>query len=179
MTGDERDDTDAAGSEPPAPRRRGVLGRAIASMSGTRAARGTGGRDRAPRQRRAGRDPMLVGEALEEVIGERGWGQVSALATLQAGWPSIVGAELADHLAIESLDGGTLTLRADSTAWATNVSLMLADLRRAIASALVDALGPAAGEAAVTKVVVLGPQGPTWAAGPRRVKGRGPRDTYG
>lgn len=160
-----------------APRRRGVLGRAIASMSGTRGARP--GKAAVPRQRRAGRDPMLVGDALEEVIGERGWGQVSALAALQADWPGIVGAELADHLVIETLDEGILTLRAESTAWATNVSLMRADLQATITGALTAALGSAAAEAAVRTVVVLGPQGPTWAAGPRRVKGRGPRDTYG
>lgn len=164
---DTGDDAHGDASEPR--RRRGVLGRAIASMSGT--TRRAPNRPAPTRARRSGRDPMLVGDALEEVLGERGWTQVSALATLQATWPQVVGAELADHLAVDTLDGGVLTLRADSTAWATNVQLMLPALHEAIRGAV--------GAEAVTRIAVLGPQAPSWAAGPRRVKGRGPRDTYG
>lgn len=147
--------------------RRSPLGRAIASMRGT--AQKSGGRGRsAPR---GYRDPMLVGDALEEVLGERGWQQVSALATLQATWPEVVGAGLADHLAIESLEEGVLALRADSTAWATQVELML--------PVLTEQLRAAVGAEAIRSVRVRGPQAPSWGAGPRRVKGRGPRDTYG
>lgn len=156
-----------SGEQQPKPRRT-ALGRAIASMRGTSAKPGT---PRAKAKRTGYRDPMLVGDAIDEVLGERGWQQVSALATLQASWPQVVGAELADHLAIESLDGGVLALRADSTAWATNVQLMLPALHEAIRAAV--------GPDAVTRISVAGPQGPSWAAGPRRVKGRGPRDTYG
>jgi predicted nucleic acid-binding Zn ribbon protein len=31
----------------------------------------------------------------------------------------------------------------------------------------------------VTDLTVLGPTAPSWVKGPRHVKGRGPRDTYG
>jgi predicted nucleic acid-binding Zn ribbon protein len=114
---------------------------------------------------------MLVGDSIDEVLGERGWQQVSALATLQATWPEVVGADLADHLTVESLDDRVLLVRADSTAWATQVELMLPVLTEQVQGAV--------GAEAVRSVRVRGPQGPSWVAGPRRVKGRGPRDTYG
>jgi predicted nucleic acid-binding Zn ribbon protein len=31
----------------------------------------------------------------------------------------------------------------------------------------------------VTRIRVHGPTAPTWSRGPRRIAGRGPRDTYG
>ncbi len=43
-------------------------------------------------------------------------------------------------------------------------------------------LGRIAGEVGanvVTKLHVHGPVTPTWTKGPKRVRGRGPRDTYG
>lgn len=151
----------------PKPPRRSPLGRAIASMRGS-----TAKGPRRPRGSSRGyRDPMLVGDAIDEVLGERGWEQVSALATLQATWAEVVGAELADHLAIETLDEQVLQLRADSTAWATQVELMLPALTAQVQEAV--------GADAVRTVRVRGPQAPSWVAGPRRVKGRGPRDTYG
>lgn len=160
-------DTGAAG-EPSSSRapRRSALGRAIASMRGT-APKG----QRRPAPKRGYRDPMLVGDSIDEVLGERGWQQVSALATLQATWPEVVGADLADHLTVESLDDRVLLVRADSTAWATQVELMLPVLTEQVQTAV--------GAEAVRSVRVRGPQGPSWVAGPRRVKGRGPRDTYG
>jgi predicted nucleic acid-binding Zn ribbon protein len=36
-----------------------------------------------------------------------------------------------------------------------------------------------AGAGVVTSIVVRGPAQADWRKGPRRVKGRGPRDTYG
>lgn len=167
MTDGTPPETGAAGesSSSRAPRR-SALGRAIASMRGT-APKG----QRRPAPKRGYRDPMLVGDSIDEVLGERGWQQVSALATLQATWPEVVGTELADHLAIESLDEQVLVLRADSTAWATQVELMLPVLTEQVRAAV--------GAEAVRTVRVLGPQAPSWSAGPRRVKGRGPRDTYG
>jgi hypothetical protein len=35
------------------------------------------------------------------------------------------------------------------------------------------------GPGTVTRLTVHGPRGPSWTRGPLRVKGRGPRDTYG
>lgn len=153
---------------PKKPPRRSALGRAIASMRGT-PAKASGPRIR--KSTRGLRDPMLLGDSIGEVLGDRGWHQVSALATLQATWAEVVGDDLANHLTIETIDDRVLLLRADSTAWATQVELMLPTLTEQVKNAV--------GVEAVKAVRVRGPQAPSWVAGPRRVKGRGPRDTYG
>ena len=65
-----------------------------------------------------------------------------------------------------------LVVRADSTAWATQVRLL--------AGTLLTRLADEVGEGTVTKVVVRGPTGPPGAAGPGSRRGsQGPRDTYG
>jgi predicted nucleic acid-binding Zn ribbon protein len=71
-----------------------------------------------------------------------------------------------------SFDDGVLTVRAESTAWATQVRLLAPTLLRRLAEEV--------GKGTVTKVVVHGPNTPTWRRGPRIAPGRqGPRDTYG
>ena len=124
----------------------------------------------APR-RRSGRDPLLVGQAVEDLLADRGWTTASTVATLTTDWASIVGADLASHVTPESFTEGTLLLRAESTSWATQVRLLLPTLRTVIDEAV--------GRGVVTEISVVGPQAPSWRAGPRRVPGRGPRDTYG
>lgn len=123
------------------------------------------------RARRVGRDPLLLGDAVGHLITERGWEQSSTAARLSSEWAAIVGLEVADHVLVESFTEGRLVLRAESTAWATQVRLLLPNLRTAVDAAL--------GTGVISDISVVGPQGPSWIAGPRRVKGRGPRDTYG
>jgi predicted nucleic acid-binding Zn ribbon protein len=93
------------------------------------------------------------------------------LAGLADRWAEIVGPEVAEHVQIESWAEGELVLRADSTAWATQVRLLSATLLEQVREAV--------GSGIVEKVQVNGPSAPSWRAGPRVVKGRGPRDTYG
>ncbi len=126
---------------------------------------------RVPSPRSTDRDPQLVGDSLESLIAERGWQQATTEATLVSQWPQIVGADVADHVLPESFIDGVLHLRADSTAWATQVGLLMPHLRPVIDAAV--------GGGAVRDIRIQGPQAPSWKAGPRRVKGRGPRDTYG
>lgn len=102
---------------------------------------------------------------------DRGWSTDAAAASLTTRWPEIVGADLATHVVPESFHEGELLLRASSTAWATQVRLLLGKVRTSIDSAI--------GPGIVTKVTVKGPDAPSWVAGLRRVPGRGPRDTYG
>ncbi|NDB18066.1 MAG: DUF721 domain-containing protein [Actinobacteria bacterium] len=64
-----------------------------------------------------------------------------------------------------------IVLRADSTAWATQMRLLLPALRERIAGELGQGLGLA--------IRVLAPAAPSWRHGNRHVAGRGPRDTYG
>jgi predicted nucleic acid-binding Zn ribbon protein len=62
-------------------------------------------------------------------------------------------------------------VRADSTTWAANLRLLTPQLLARLEADV--------GAGVVREVTVLGPSGPHWAKGPRRVRGRGPRDTYG
>lgn len=126
-------------------------------------------RQAAPRA--AGRDPEELGAALERLVREQGWTEQSAVAVVMSQWDQVVGPEIAAHVTPQTFAEGRLTLRADSTAWATQLRLMLPTVHRAVDAAV--------GTGVVRAIVVLGPDAPTWAFGPRRVKGRGPRDTYG
>ena len=82
-----------------------------------------------------------------------------------------MGPDLAAHCRPESLSGGELVLVAESTAWATQLRLMTRTLLEHVEREV--------GKGVVTTVRVHGPTAPSWRHGPRRVKGRGPRDTYG
>ena len=87
-------------------------------------------------------------------------------------WAQIVGADLAAHTTPESLIDGELTVTADSTAWATQVRLLAAQLVRRLNAEL--------GDGTVRRVKVRGPVTAPAKPGEWRVRGgRGPRDTYG
>ena len=43
-------------------------------------------------------------------------------------WPDIVGAEVAQHCAPVTFEAGVLTVRADSTAWATQIRLLASSI---------------------------------------------------
>lgn len=147
---------------------------AAASAALRRAARSAKGRPRSGRRPSAAsgsRDPQPVGEALDEVVVEQGWQDRSSVAVLMAEWDRIVGADVAAHVEPAGFVDGGLVLQADSTAWATQMRLLLPQVQRAIDERL--------GRGVVDSISVRGPQAPSWSAGPRRVKGRGPRDTYG
>ena len=149
-----------------------VAARALSKMRGA----GDKATKHGPSRRRrsapgSSRDPQLVGSAVDEFLAEQGWQGPTALARLAESWEDVVGADVAAHVVVESWTDGELVLRADSTAWATQIRLLSDTLRRQIHLAV--------GEDLVTKVSVLGPAAPSWRAGPRVVKGRGPRDTYG
>jgi predicted nucleic acid-binding Zn ribbon protein len=117
------------------------------------------------------RDPMLLGEQLEKFVSDRGWEVDVAVGSVIGRWPQLVGSDIAEHVQPVSFENGILTLRAVSTAWATQMRLLT--------SVLLGRLEQEVGAGTVTEVVVTGPSGPTWAKGRRRAPGRGPRDTYG
>ena len=83
----------------------------------------------------------------------------------------MVGAEIAEHCRPVKLEGGELTIEAESTAWATQLRLLAGRLLASIAGQI--------GDKVVTRLRVHGPASPSWQRGARRVRGRGPRDTYG
>jgi predicted nucleic acid-binding Zn ribbon protein len=111
------------------------------------------------------------GQAIRRLVEERGWQDTTAAASVLARWDELVGPEIADHCRPASLLDGELLLVAESSAWATQLRL----LTRTLQARLAEQVGPGV----VTSVVVRGPSQPDWRKGPRRVRGRGPRDTYG
>ncbi len=86
-------------------------------------------------------------------------------------WPAVVGSEIADHATAIALRDGVLSVTAESTAWATQLRVMRAQLLAKIAAAV--------GNGVVTSLRITGPAAPSWRKGPRHIAGRGPRDTYG
>ncbi|RTL61864.1 MAG: DUF721 domain-containing protein [Pseudonocardiaceae bacterium] len=139
-----------------------------------------------PRRRRAGsrgnrrrwsgpgpddRDPQPFGKMLSRVSMDRGWSPRLTDATVLGRWPQLVGPDIADHCTPVSLRDGELTLQAESTAWATQL--------RTLQRQLLSRLAAAVGDGVVRRIRVVGPSAPSWRHGPRHVRGRGPRDTYG
>ncbi len=117
------------------------------------------------------RDPQLFGDMLQRLMKARGWERPKAEATVFGAWEKVVGPDIAKHSRPVKLDAGVLTVEAESTAWATQLRLLAATLLRNIAKEI--------GHNVVTRLNIHGPAAPSWNKGPRRVQGRGPRDTYG
>jgi predicted nucleic acid-binding Zn ribbon protein len=118
------------------------------------------------------RDPKLLRTALDNLVETKGWSTDLSVRALLARWPILVGSSNAAHSWPESYADTVLTVRTESTVWATSL--------RTMAPQLVAKLNEQLGDGTVTRVKVLGPQAPTWKKGPLSVRdGRGPRDTYG
>lgn len=118
-----------------------------------------------------GRDPVGLAEAVEALTAGLGWTSPLARSDLMSLWPDIVGADTAEHCEPISIDDGLLVVRCDSTAWATQLRLMRAEISTTVARRFPDA--------GITGVKFDGPNAPSWKRGVRSVPGRGPRDTYG
>jgi predicted nucleic acid-binding Zn ribbon protein len=156
---------------------RAALARAKADARARNAATAKQTRSADRRKRRESEDerpagePLAFGSAVRELLDERGWNAEAAAARVLANWESIAGAEVAAASRPVRLRHGELVLEAESTAWATQLRL----LSRSILARIAAELGPDV----VRKLVVRGPTAPDWRHGRLRVKGPGPRDTYG
>lgn len=117
------------------------------------------------------RDPQRFGNLVRRLVADRGWEQTAAAAGVVSRWEEIVGRQIADHARPASLRDGELVLVAESTAWATQLRLLVPRIQARLAAE--------AGAGVVKRIRVQGPATPSWNKGPRRVAGRGPRDTYG
>jgi predicted nucleic acid-binding Zn ribbon protein len=102
---------------------------------------------------------------------KRGWSAHVAEGTVLGHWPTVVGQQIADHATPIALKDGVLSVAAESTAWATQLRMVQAQLLAKIAAAV--------GNGVVTSLKITGPATPSWRKGPRHIAGRGPRDTYG
>lgn len=134
-------------------------------------ATGTGSRRRWSGPGPDERDPQPFGRLIARIVKDRGWSDRLTDATVLARWPQLVGPEIADHCTPVSLRDGELVLQAESTAWATQL--------RTLQRRLLTRLAEAVGHDVVRRIRVVGPTGTNWRHGPRSVRGRGPRDTYG
>ncbi|MDQ2624295.1 MAG: DciA family protein [Actinomycetota bacterium] len=110
----------------------------------------------------SGRDPMLLGDTAANLLAERGWSDEVAVGGVIGRWREVVGDQIAEHCTPESFDEGRLVVRTDSTAWATNLRMLVPELLSRLAKDL--------GEGVVEEVTVLAPVGPSFK--------RGPRDTW-
>lgn len=85
-------------------------------------------------------------------------------------WADLVGPETAEHCEYVSFSGGALTVRASSTSWATQLRFLVPSMLGRFAADL--------GDGVVVEITVLNPGGPRFRTGPKRVPGRGERDTF-
>jgi predicted nucleic acid-binding Zn ribbon protein len=118
-----------------------------------------------------GRDPRGLGSIVDSLTSQLGWTSPLAQSELVASWNDLVGADTAAHSEPVGIEEGVLTVRCESTAWATQLRIMRSELLRHIAERF-----PAAG---IESIRFQGPDVPSWKRGPRSIPGRGPRDTYG
>jgi predicted nucleic acid-binding Zn ribbon protein len=118
-----------------------------------------------------GRDPHGLGDVIDGLTVRMGWTSPLARSELLASWAMIVGEETAAHSEPVSIEDGVLSIRCDSTAWATQLRLMRSQVTTTIAERYP--------EAGIESVRFEGPNAPSWKRGPRSIPGRGPRDTYG
>lgn len=117
------------------------------------------------------RDPQPLGRVARDLAKKRGWSAQVAEGTVLGNWTAVVGHQIADHAVPTSLNDGVLSVAAESTAWATQLRMIQAQLLAKIAAAV--------GDGVVTSLKITGPTAPSWRKGPRHISGRGPRDTYG
>ncbi|HTK65530.1 MAG TPA: DciA family protein [Pseudonocardia sp.] len=142
----------------------------------TRWRRNAGGANRRSRRRWSGageddRDPQPLGRLAAKLVADRGWKAPLTEASVFGKWETLVGADVAEHATPVSLKDGELVVAASSTAWATQLRTLQRQLILRIAAGV--------GDGVVKRIKVQGPVAPSWRKGPRTVRGRGPRDTYG
>lgn len=121
----------------------------------------------------APRDPVVLGAAVDSLIEANDWSKQAELATVMADWNQLIGDNFAQHvqpIGFEA-DRSILILQADSTAWATQTRVMAIEILKKIDDTV--------GSGVVASLEVKGPEPVRKARGRYRVKGRGPRDTYG
>ncbi len=147
-----------------------------ARVSGPRSARADRRRKQERTDREAlpygsGRDPVLMSDTVEALMQRMGWTEQIEVTSVTARWREVVGDQIADRCEPLGFEDGILTVKASTTAWATQLTLMKGQLTHKLNEEL--------GRDIVKELRVLGPTARSWTKGPRTVKGRGPRDTYG
>jgi predicted nucleic acid-binding Zn ribbon protein len=117
------------------------------------------------------RDPQPLASATRDLAKKQGWSPRVAEGAVFGRWAAVVGAQIAEHATPTGLRDGVLSVTAESTAWATQLRLIQAQVLAKIAAEV--------GDGVVSSLRITGPTGPSWRKGPLHIAGRGPRDTYG
>ena len=118
------------------------------------------------------RDPKPVGAVLGDLVSEKGWKTDIKLRQIWTDWPGLVGEINASHCEPVSFNEHVLVIKAQSSAWATQL--------RQLTKNLMTRLNAELGQGSVQKIIIEGPNAPSWRRGKLSVRGgRGPRDTYG
>lgn len=116
-------------------------------------------------------DASPLADVMAELVNQQGWTEQLAAQRVFTDWASIVGPQVAEHATVDGFADGVVSIVTSSTAWRKELQLL--------APRIVARLNAELGDGSVIRIEIRGPQGPSWTSGPRRVKGRGPRDTYG
>lgn len=116
-------------------------------------------------------DGVLVSGIMRDLMNEQGWAKNLAGTRVFTDWATIVGPQIAENTKVEHFADGVVHVSARSTAWAKELTML--------APRIVAKLNEHLGQGEVVRIEVKGPQAYSWKSGPRSVKGRGPRDTYG
>ncbi len=87
----------------------------------------------------SGRDPEGLGSVMDALTSRLGWNSPLAQSELLASWNEVAGAETAEHSTPVGIEEGVLTVRCDSTAWATQLRLMRVQIATRIADRYPDA----------------------------------------
>ncbi|MFT4287895.1 DUF721 domain-containing protein [Nocardioides sp.] len=117
------------------------------------------------------RDPQLLDATLSRLVQDHGWEVDLRVHGLFGRWAELVGTEVAGHATPESFAEGRLLVRTDSTAWATQLRLLSADVVRRLNEEL--------GHGTVLALDIQGPRPPGRRGRLSTRDSRGPRDTYG
>jgi predicted nucleic acid-binding Zn ribbon protein len=118
-----------------------------------------------------GRDPISAKDSMDGVISSFSWSNHLDKAELFRNWENVVGKDSGEASNPEDLQGGVLSVKCRSTAWATQLRLLEKDILRRINTDFPNL--------EVVEIKFFGPNAPSWKKGSRSVPGRGPRDTYG
>jgi predicted nucleic acid-binding Zn ribbon protein len=102
----------------------------------------------------AGRNPKRAGSSITDMLKSFAWDTQLAEADLFNGWSEIVGTSNAEHSTPESLNRGLLTVRCESTAWATQLRLMQ--------SQILERINETYPQLEIASLKFIGPDAPTW-----------------
>ncbi|KAM9862080.1 hypothetical protein ACI1US_02008 [Leucobacter sp. BZR 635] len=108
---------------------------------------------------------------LDSIVADMGWSSELEQAKIIEDWPVFVGEATAEHTTVIGIRDGVLEIQCDSTTWATELRRLRAEMLTRLLTEYPDA--------EIRDLRFRAPGAPSWRHGPRVVRGRGPRDTYG